>query len=220
MISLSAITRKERISILLIGVSFLAGFLAHRYNTGLNGNIIASLFVKSTPYYLFGLCVWTLAFHQEKTRNWWIACALIVLGSYLIEVIGVETGFPFGGYEYGAMLGLKIFGVPLVIGFNWLLLTYAGLCLGRLLFKNQFLQCLAGAAFIVLLDLHIEGVAPKLDYWEFHNTFVPIENYLSWFVLCFLFQYLLLKSSPVFKNRVAPFTFVFMFLYFMSFYVF
>ncbi len=214
--SLSAITRKEGISILLIGVSFIAGFLAHH-----NSGSIAELFVASTPLYLTGLCIWTLVFHQEKTRYWWNACALILVGSLVIEIVGVETGFPFGEYQYGDALGTKFYGVPLVIAFNWLLLVYTGLTVGRLVFKNNaLLQCLLGSGLVVLLDVHIEGKAPTLDYWQFASHYIPTINYIAWFVLSFVFQYLLLKSSPKFENKVAPFTFLFMFIYFMAFYIF
>ena len=40
----------------------------------------------------------------------------------LTEAIGVNTGLLFGTYEYGANLGFKIFGVPLIIGVNWTVL--------------------------------------------------------------------------------------------------
>lgn len=217
MISLSDITRKERISIILIAISYIAGFLAHHTE----GNI-AELFRLSTPLYLSGLCIWTLAFHREKKRRWILVCVVILMLSILIEIIGVKTGWPFGQYYYGNALGPKLLGVPLVIGFNWLLLVYSSLILTRqVLKKSILLQCLVASALVVLLDVHIEGIAPKLDYWYFKENPVPTINFIAWFVLCFVFQWALVNSAEqrAFDNRVAPFTFIFMFLYFMMFYL-
>ena len=41
---------------------------------------------------------------------------------FSVEYIGVKTGILFGEYSYGENLGLKLFGVPLIIGVNWVIL--------------------------------------------------------------------------------------------------
>ncbi|MBK7882949.1 MAG: carotenoid biosynthesis protein [Chitinophagaceae bacterium] len=39
-----------------------------------------------------------------------------------VEIIGVKTGFLFGNYSYGIVLGPKIQSVPILIGINWFII--------------------------------------------------------------------------------------------------
>ena len=41
----------------------------------------------------------------------------------ITESLGVNYGLIFGNYEYGNNLGFKFFGVPFLIGINWIILT-------------------------------------------------------------------------------------------------
>ena len=61
-------------------------------------------------------------------------------------------------------LGAKILGVPVLIGVNWIILTFITGSLSSFLFKNKFLSVLMGAVFMILLDLLIEPVAPLLGF--------------------------------------------------------
>ena len=48
---------------------------------------------------------------------------LIFLIGMFSEFIGVNYGVIFGEYIYGNNLGFKLFGVPFLIGLNWVILT-------------------------------------------------------------------------------------------------
>ena len=54
----------------------------------------------------------------------------------IAETIGVNFGILFGDYEYGENLGFKIFGVPFLIGINWIVLTFITGSLSSLIFKK------------------------------------------------------------------------------------
>ncbi len=43
----------------------------------------------------------------------------------LSEIIGVNSALLFGDYSYGSVLGLKIGGVPVLIGVTWAFVTVA-----------------------------------------------------------------------------------------------
>ena len=47
--------------------------------------------------------------------------ALTAYITYAVEVIGVQTGFPFGDYQYGTRLGTTLYDTPPMIGVLWLL---------------------------------------------------------------------------------------------------
>ena len=48
-----------------------------------------------------------------------------VIATFVIEVLGVATSFPFGTYAYDPQrLGFSVFGVPLLIPFAWFMMLY------------------------------------------------------------------------------------------------
>ncbi|MGB4773994.1 MAG: carotenoid biosynthesis protein [Daejeonella sp.] len=116
-----------------------------------------------------------------------------------IEILGVNTKLIFGDYEYGKTLGLKLFGTPLMIGVNWVILIY---CTGVFLsgFKLPvFIRSMIGATLLVFLDVLIEPVAVKFDYWHWKEPNIPLQNYIAWFIfsalLLHLFSFLHFKKN-------------------------
>ena len=104
---------------------------------------------------------------------------------------GVPFSFFFGEYEYGDNLGIKFFDVPVVIGFNWvLLIILTGNFAHKVFPRSIMFRVLTGSTIMILLDLLIEISAPKLDYWEFANHPVPFSNYLWWFIFSVLFHFI------------------------------
>ena len=91
--------------LLTIALFYLFGVLFHllpatqSYMTGL------------TPYVLFvvGLLVLYPAV-QERRRGILIWGALTFLVTFYLEALGVATGAVFGEYQYGSVLGAKLFG--------------------------------------------------------------------------------------------------------------
>ena len=120
---------------------------------------------------------------------------LLLLIVYLItfssELIGVNTHYLYGNYDYGLSLGPSIYGVPLLIGLNWVLLAVVSRqILGRL-FKNKWFIVVMSAVLMVLIDAVIEPIAPKLDFWSWENNVVPFSNYRDWFIIGIIGQVLL-----------------------------
>jgi putative membrane protein len=113
------------------------------------------------------------------------------------------TGTIFGSYHYGETLGFSVADVPLVMGLNWLILIY---CTGSMLnhFKlNTILKSISGATILVLLDLLIEQVAIRNDFWHWKNSEIPLQNFIAWWIISFVFLYgffLVLKNNT---NRLS-----------------
>ncbi len=60
--------------------------------------------------------------HALASRGPRTAAVLVAVatgGGFVIEALGVTTGFPFGSYDYSGQLGPKLAGVPLVIPLAW-----------------------------------------------------------------------------------------------------
>jgi putative membrane protein len=127
----------------------------------------------------------------------------IYLAGFFIEVIGVSTGAIFGQYAYGSGLGPKIWGTPLMIGVNWLMLSYCfASVLQSMKLRGKVVIILASAGMLIY-DLVMEQVAPMLDMWYWNNNSIPLENYIAWFVIAFAFQSLIVFSKIKIKNPIA-----------------
>lgn len=81
------------------------------------------------------LGVWLVL--NNRWRGVLAVVAILVL-SWLVEHVGVTTGFPFGGYHYTDTLNLKIIGVvPLAVPFAWLLVVPAALGMAEYLLNHS-----------------------------------------------------------------------------------
>ena len=111
---------------------------------------------------------------------------LSILSIFLIgmitESLGVNYGLIFGDYEYGNNLGFKLFGVPYLIGVNWIILTAISANIASFLTKNRsvVLTIIIGTLLMLAMDFVMEPIAPKLDMWRFKNLIVPPSNYVGW----------------------------------------
>lgn len=110
-----------------------------------------------------------------------------------VEVLGTQTGFPFGNYQYLHNLGLKWIEVPLMIGVNWFVLSYSTALWARRWTSIPLLQMLIAAALMVSLDLFIEPLSATLGFWAWENNVIPLENYLAWFAVSFLIQLIFVR---------------------------
>lgn len=147
-------------------------------------------FLSSSPYVLT-VTLFLLVVNNSLEKKFLLRLFYIFLLGLTVEIIGVNFSFFFGEYKYGDNLGIKIFDVPIVIGFNWvLLIILTGNFADRIFQKSILGKVLFGSTMMILLDLLIEISAPKLDYWEFTINPVPFSNYLWWFIFSFLFHFI------------------------------
>lgn len=142
-----------------------------------------------------------------------MVASIILLVSWLIEHIGVTTGFPFGAYRYTHVLVPKVIGVvPLAMSFAWLLVVPAAIGVtNRLLEKfrplgprpetpqRAVLAVSLAASLATLLDVVMEPAIshiPITNYWvweqaNFAYYGVPISNFVAWWVVSVPFVLLL-----------------------------
>lgn len=168
----------ENKSYILFYIIFLIGLAGHFWDRYFD------LMLLLTPFVLFLTGTFALILSGElrskKFIVWFVAMYLFTLS---VEIAGVTTGKIFGEYTYGNVLGFKLAGVPLIIGFNWLLVILGVFAISNNLFKNKFLIIITSSMLAVLFDYIIEPVAVKLNYWQWEMNAVPVQNYLAWFVV-------------------------------------
>jgi len=172
-------------------------------------------FLSTTPYVLSLTLLLLILNHDLSDKKSKIGLILIFLFGLIVEILGVNYGLFFGEYNYGANLGPKIYEVPYVIGFNWVLLIIATGSISDKLIKGKEIYKILFASFLmVLIDLLIEKSAPKLDFWEFVISPVPFSNYLWWFIFSIGFQYIFFKTVKAKEYNLSSNILVIQFLFF------
>lgn len=179
-------------------------------------------FVALTPLNL-GICFAALLLNLESISLKDIGVLMIPFFiGFLAEFLGVNFGLIFGDYSYGANLGYKLFGVPLMIGINWVVLVYATSGISKQFIRNRWGAAFAGASLMVLLDFFMEKSAPHFDFWQFKDNVVPMQNYVGWFIVSFIahliFQKLFRKENSILCWNLyvvmSVFFIIFYFVYF------
>jgi bisanhydrobacterioruberin hydratase len=181
------------------------------YSVGILGLLFPatrSIFIGLTPFILIISFV-LLPFFQSPPADGKTALLFLVffLVSFFIEVAGVHTGWIFGSYSYGKGLGIKLLETPLIIGLNWVLLIYCTAAILEKFAVSPVVKITGAATLMVILDIILEQVAPKLDMWAFEGGAAPLRNYIAWFIIAFIFHSVLRWAGIKISNRVAPVVF-------------
>ncbi len=171
---------------LLFHISGLIGILCTPYK---------AFFVNSTPLVLLTMFLLLSATEKKVAQDYFMFFIISFIIGLTTEIIGVNTGLLFGDYQYGSVLGPKLFGVPLLIGLNWFIIVF---CSGSLCTQGlEVLQkkfslnipasafkiavVLGGAAIATSFDIILEPAAVKLHFWSWENGLIPLFNYICWF---------------------------------------
>ena len=174
---------KKNISIFIIWLVHISGFL---------GMVFYDLdfFAGFTSINLFLMSIILFANIKLNNKNQIFSLLLIFLIGMFSEFIGVNYGLIFGEYIYGNNLGFKLFGVPFLIGLNWVILTVICANIASILIKNNSIIqiIILGTLLMLFMDFVMEPIAPKLDLWKFKNLVVPTSNYIGWLIISILTQ--------------------------------
>ena len=174
---------KKNISIFIIWLVHISGLL---------GMVFYDLdfFAGYTSINLFLMSIILFANIKLNNKNQIFSLLLIFLIGMFSEIIGVNYGLIFGEYIYGNNLGFKLFGVPFLIGLNWVILTIICANIASILIKNNSIIqiIILGTLLMLLMDFVMEPIAPKLDLWKFKNLVVPTSNYIGWLIISILTQ--------------------------------
>jgi len=197
----------------------VSGFLKIFYIVGIIGIFIepsSALFISLTPLALilsFGLL---LFFHPTFDLNTIGTFLLIAVFGFITEERGVNTGLIFGNYSYGETLGLKFNNTPLIIGLNWLLMTYITASVVDLFEIRTVFKIIAASTLMVIYDLVLEQVAPLMDMWSWQNNAVPVQNYIAWFVVSLVFHTIFKLRKIDTYNPIAASVLIIQFVFFIT----
>ena len=198
-------------------------FLVIFYLVGILGLVLPfsyEFFLKLIPFALILSFVILSIFHIEKlNKNSAILFICIFLIGFIIEAIGVKTKVIFGDYYYGNSLGFKIFNTPIIIGINWLFLVYTTSSVVEKLKINSTFKIILASIFMLVYDIVLEQVAPKMDMWHWKNDLVPIQNYIAWFVIALFMNSLLQLFKINTQNKIAMTILICQFVFFLLLFI-
>ena len=201
--------------------SYLLYFLILVYISGSIGFIVnPSFFSPFTPYTLLLTCFVFLIHSPLADKKFLIAFFSIAFLGFIIEVIGVKTGLVFGKYSYGDGLGFKLLNVPLIISINWAMLIFAGIRIVSGIFANKIVSLVVAAILVTLIDLIIEQVAPRLDFWKFEGGLPGLHNYIGWIGVAFFTSYFFYPTIIKGNLSVSLIILILQIIFFTSLFIF
>lgn len=147
---------------------------------------------------------------------------IIVFFSIFAEHIGVEYGLLFGDYYYTSDFGPKLIGVPIAIGFAWLMVIAGSHAISSVITKKQhfFPYTILASLLAVLIDLVIDPVAYEVkNYWIWNaESFyynIPMSNFIGWFIVAFALHSVIYLLSLKAKQIMSIWHFRIVTVYFL-----
>lgn len=163
-------------------------------------------FIQKTPLNLLISLLLFLLIYPINNGIKLIALIIFFCGGMFVEWLGVNYGILFGDYSYGNNLGLKLDGVPYLIGIYWALLTFISASILDYTKLKSIPKIILAAGLMVMLDYFMEHNAPIFDFWVFEGGIAPLENYITWFLVAILFQIVLrllkIKGNKLFSAHL------------------
>ncbi len=158
--------------------------------------------------------------HYSAGRAWRRSAAFLIAGSAIgaaSELVGTQTGFPFGPYSYGEFLGPKIAGhVPWLIPPSWYALSLVSYDLARRLGAGRAGRILGTALFMVLWDVALDpAMNHAFPFWKYAAGGayfgMPLVNWFGWALtsslIALAYEFALggLRAAPdAFVGRWSP----------------
>jgi putative membrane protein len=200
--------KARRVVFIILPMMYLAGII------GLNTPALAPYFQALTPFNLVASLGLLLLFHTDWSPSFLVYCLVAFLVGFGIEVAGVHTGAIFGEYSYGSVLGFKLWEVPILIGANWLMLTYLCGSITDRLPVPTVVKILVAAGLMTILDTLIEPVAIRLSFWQWHSPEIPLQNFIAWYFVSAALFFVYYRSKFQKKNELSSLLLALQFLFF------
>ncbi len=142
--------------------------------------------------------LYLISITETVTSIFFIVAVLILATG--VEAVGLKTGYPFGHYHYSdAFAPFLPGGAPLAISLSWLIVSINSFLICRLLIpnpKNPYIVPFSGALIILGFEVLLEPFGSFINkYWIWENNYIPLENFISWYVIGFMFVFMLEKTT-------------------------
>jgi uncharacterized membrane protein len=136
--------------------------------------------------------------------GWWraaVGLGFVAVATFLVELVGSSTGFPFGEYDYTGALQPTLGHVPLIVPLAWFAMAVPALEVGHAVVgsvpqplpeRRRILAAVAehagpvlvGALALTAWDLFLDPQMVEEGYWEWaaEGAYegIPLSNYAGW----------------------------------------
>lgn len=173
-------------------------------------------FLHLIPYvFLISLGVIILNNNYQNFDHYFFYSIIFVL-SLIIHIM--LKWFEVSALEpiYRSSLGIKLFGIPLIIPVIWVIVVN---CVNGILRKfrlNVILASFIGAILVLILDIFIEAQAVKFGFWNWSDGEIPLSNYFWWFSLSLGFIYASFKLDIRNNTFISVTTYLLLLLFFAA----
>jgi putative membrane protein len=151
--------------------------------------------------------------HAGISRGWrtGVGVLLLVAGTaVLVEAIGLATGYPYGEYRYGDVLGPRLLGVPFLVPLAWLMMAWPSWVLAARLARRPAARVAVAAAVFAAWDVVLDPQMVQAGYWTWAHPrpglpgidTVPLTNLGGWLLAGLLLMALL--EVLVARTATAP----------------
>jgi putative membrane protein len=151
--------------------------------------------------------------HAGISRGWrtGVGVLLLVAGTaVLVEAIGLATGYPYGEYRYGDVLGPRLLGVPFLVPLAWLMMAWPSWVLAARLARRPVTRVAVAAAVFAAWDVVLDPQMVQAGYWTWAHPrpglpgidTVPLTNLGGWLLAGLLLMALL--EVLVARTATAP----------------
>lgn len=135
--------------------------------------------------------------HAWQTRgpDWAGRYAVVTICfGFLIELVGIHSGLPFGHYTYSPNLGPQLASVSLLVPFAWAMMTYPALVVAQTLSRQvthpRLATIVIGAWALTSWDMFLDPQMVDAGYWRWTNPDphlpgidgIPFGNFVGWFI--------------------------------------
>jgi putative membrane protein len=201
--------RKELLLIAILVIFYTVGIV------GILQPAYSAYFLSLSPFNLLLSCVVLFIAQEHQRLKFFIFFFFVCLIGFIVEQIGTKTGYLFGEYSYGKNLGIQWSAVPLIIGVNWGLLLVSSASLANRLPVSTTMKIILSAGMMTALDVLMEPVAIKSDFWHWHTPSIPLYNYVCWLGVSLVLTGFYFKFKLAVSNRVFDALFILMTLFFL-----
>lgn len=122
------------------------------------------------------------------------------------EYLGATYGYIFGDYYYTNHFGIKVMGVPIGVGFAWVMVIGTTDALASVITQHWLWRIVIGALAATILDLILDPVSYVVkQYWIWSGSSmyynIPYKNFLGWFEVAFCLHMLLFLLTRKTKEK-------------------
>jgi uncharacterized membrane protein len=136
--------------------------------------------------------------------------ATVAVTSLVFESVGLATGFPYGSYTYGDVLGPRLLGVPFLVPLAWLMMAWPSWVLAGRLAARPVARVAVAAAVFAAWDVVLDPQMVQAGYWTWAHPrpglpgigTVPLTNLAGWLLAGLVLMGLL--EALVARTASAP----------------